>query len=385
MLQQPEPRYRILPMTIRHCVFAVLLCFFVQAGTMSAASADQQLELRSLEDMHKAALSEGGRLIVYAGGDTAGQQDSIKKAFEQRFPGMTLDVIVDYSKFHEARIDNQIATNSVVADIIQIQTLQNFPRWKTEGILQPYKPLGWDSVYDKFKDPDGAFCGVFVDAFSNVVNTKLLPNSGDWPREAKDYLRPEFKGKIVVTYPTDDDAVLFWFRQIVDKYGWDYVADFAKQQPYYVRGTQAPADDVESGKATVTFSTDGGLVPWPGTVAKFVLPNTDPFVAWPQQAAILKAARHKEAARLYLSWLLDKETQSKVWYMWSVRTDVPPPEGYKQIWDYPNADPLAFGRFLADRAAVERFRSQIGLYLGEPKGDPSPGYPGRHPEKALPH
>ena len=64
---------------------------------------------------------------------------------------------------------------------------------------------------------------------------------------------------------------------------------------------------------------------------------------------------------------------------------VTPPAGYKPIWEYANGDPLAFGRFLADRGAVERFRSQIGLYLGETSGEPSPGHPGLHPETALPH
>lgn len=187
-----------------------------------------------------------------------GQQDGTKKAFEEKFPGVTLDVVVDYSKFHEARIDNQIATKTLVPDIVQIQTLQNFPRWKKEGVLQPYKPIGWDKVYRAFKDADGAYTGVFVDAFSNLVNSKLLPDEATWPREAKDYLRPEFKGKIVLTYPTDDNAVLFWFKQVVDKYGWDYVAQFTKQEPIYVRGTQAPTDMVESGQAMVTFSTDGG-------------------------------------------------------------------------------------------------------------------------------
>ncbi|WLE00707.1 extracellular solute-binding protein (plasmid) [Agrobacterium leguminum] len=365
-------------------VLAGAASLLASAGTGNAAD-KAALEKRSLDELHKAAVTEGGRVIVYAGGDTAGQQDGIKKAFEQRFPGVTLDVIVDYSKYHEARIDNQIATKSLIPDIIQIQTLQNFPRWKAEGVLQPYKPLGWDKVYAPFKDKDGTFTGIFVDAFSNVVNTKLLPDKKSWPTEAKDYLRPEFKGKIVLTYPTDDDAVLFWFKRVVDKYGWDYVAALAKQDPIYVRGTQAPADMVESGEATVTFSTDGGLVPSEGTASRFVLPEADPFVAWPQQAAILKGAKHPEAAKLYLSWLLDKDTQKNVWYMWSVRTDVEPPKGYKPIWEYKNGDPTAFGKFLSDRGAVERFRSQIGLYLAEVKGDPSPGRPGLAPEKALSH
>ncbi|MCL6407707.1 extracellular solute-binding protein [Dickeya dadantii] len=329
-------------------------------------------EQRSLDQIYQSALREGGVVTVYAGGDTAGQQDGIKQAFEKRFPGMTLNVIVDYSKFHDARIDNQLATDSLIPDVVQLQTLQDYPRWKKEGALLNYKPAGWDKIWPTFRDQDGAWTGIFVDAFSNVVNAKLVDQKS-WPREANDYLRPDLKGKIVVTYPNDDDAVLFWFKQVVDKYGWDYVAKFSEQEPVYVRGTQAPADDVESGKSAVTFSTDGALVPDAKASSRFVLPAQDPFVAWAQRAAIFKQAKHPESARLYLSWLLDPKTQTDVWYMWSVRTDVAPPAGYKHIWEYKNASPEAFERFMSDRAAVERFRAQIGLYLGEVKGEPSPG------------
>jgi ABC-type Fe3+ transport system substrate-binding protein len=361
--------------------------FSMQGSYLAPPAYAQQglaVENRTLEQLHKAAVAEGGRLIVYAGGDTPGQQDGMKKAFEARFPGMTLDIIVDYSKFHDARIDNQLATGTLVPDLAQLQTLQDFPRWKEEGVLMPYKPAGWNSIYKDFRDEDGTYTGIFVDAFSNVVNSKLLPEAR-WPTEAKDYLRPEFKGKLVATYPTDDDAVLFWFKQVVDKYGWDYVAKFAAQEPNYVRGTQAPTDDVESGKALATFTTDGGLIPWEGTVSRFVLPKSDPFVSWSQQAAIFQDAKHPEAAKLYLNWLLDKSTQADIWYMWSVRTDVPAPKGFKHIWEYKNTDPMAFAKFMADRAGLERFRAQVALYLGEPKGEPSPGHPGLHPEKALAH
>ncbi|KHN50660.1 ABC transporter substrate-binding protein [Pectobacterium fontis] len=351
--------------------------------TLTAQAAVSQ-ENRSLEHIYQSALKEGGVVTVYAGGDTPGQQDGIKQAFEKRFPGMKLNVIVDYSKFHDARIDNQLATKSLVPDVVQLQTLQDFPRWKKEGVLLNYKPAGWDKIWPEFRDGDGAWTGVFVDAFSNVVNSRQLQQK-DWPREAADYLRPELKGKIVVTYPNDDDAVLFWFKQVVDKHGWSYVQKFSEQDPMYVRGTQAPADDVESGKATATFSTDGALTVDEKSASRFVLPEHDPFVSWAQRAAIFKDAKHKEGAKLYLNWLLDKETQKNVWYMWSVRTDVTPPAGYKHIWEYKNTSPAAFDKFMSDRAAVERFRSQIGLYLGEVKGEPSPGWLGLHPEQPLPH
>lgn len=353
-----------------------IFAFSVQAAT--------SMETRPLDDIYKSALKEGGTVTVYAGGDTPGQQDGMKQAFEKRFPGMKLNVIVDYSKFHDARIDNQLMTRTLIPDVVQLQTLQDFPRWKSEGVLMSYKPAGWDKIWPGFRDDDGAWTGIFVDAFSNVVNTRELQEK-DWPREAADYLRPGLKGKIVITYPNDDDAVLFWFKQVVDKYGWGYVAKFSEQNPIYVRGTQAPADDVESGKAVATFSTDGALVPDGKSASRFVLPEQDPFVSWAQRAAIFKDAKHPEGAKLYLNWLLDKDTQKNVWYMWSVRTDVTPPEGFKHIWEYKNTSPAAFASFMDNREAVERFRSQIGLYLGEVKGEPSPGWLGLHPTQPLPH
>ncbi|WP_211296634.1 ABC transporter substrate-binding protein [Neisseria iguanae] len=270
------------------------------------------VENRTLDQLYQAALKEGGVLVVYAGGDTPEQQNGIKAAFEKRFPGMTLDTIVDYSKIHDARVNYQIVVNNVKADVVQLQTLQDFPQWKAQGVLMPYKPIGWDKVYPDFKDRDGAWTGVFVDAFSNVTNQKALGGIKA-PNEAKDYLNPQLKGKIISTYPNDDDAVLFWYKQAIDENGWSWLENLMKNKPHFVRGTQAPADGVESGKYAATFSTDGMLKADPSAASKFALPKKGGFVAWAQRAAILKDAKHPAAAQLYLSWLLDKDTQENVW------------------------------------------------------------------------
>lgn len=359
-----------------------LMAFGLVVLVLNAQVKAVGVEKQSMNQLYQAALKEGGKLVVYAGGDTPEQQNGIKSAFEKRFPGMTLDTVVDYSKIHDARIDLQLANKNIVADVVQLQTLQDFPRWKAENVLLKYKPIGWDKVYKDFKDKDGAWTGVFVDAFSNVSNQSALGGVKP-PREANDYLNPALKGKIISTYPNDDDAVLFWYKQTIDRYGWSWLESLMKQQPYFVRGTQAPADDVESGKYAVTFSTDGMLKPDDSAKSRFILPEKDGFVSWAQRAAILKDAKHPAAAKLYLSWLLDKDTQQNVWYMWPVRTDVAPPAGYKHIWQYPNANLKEFERFMSDRAAVERFRAQVGLYVGDVRGESSAGILGLTPVKAL--
>lgn len=347
---------------------------------ISASSWAVEIETKSLDQLYEEAVKEGGILVVYAGGDTIDQQNGIKAAFEKRFPKMKLQTIVDYSKVHDARLDYQLANNDLQADVAQLQTLQDYPRWKAEGVLMEYKPLGWDKVYPEFKDQDGAWTGVFVDAFSNVVNQSALGNMAT-PTKFSDYTNPKLKGKIISTYPNDDDAVLFGYKLAVDKYGWNWLADLMKNEPYFVRGTQAPADEVETGKFAVTFSTDGMLKADPQAKSRFVLPNDENFVAWAQRAAIFKKAKHPAAAKLYLSWLLDKDFQENVWYMWPVRTDVKQPTGYKAVWDYPNANLKAFEKFMQNRAEVEKFRSQVRLFVGDVKGESSAGEWGLTPNQ----
>ena len=53
--------------------------------------------------------------------------------------------------------------------------------------------------------------------------------------------------------------------------------------------------------------------------------------------AIFKIAPHPNAAKLFLGWLLEPAQQAATG-TWSSRKDVPPPKGFKPIFDYPVAN-----------------------------------------------
>lgn len=331
-------------------------------------------DTRTLDELYKLALEEGGKLTVYAGGDAPDQQERNRGGFEAAFPGMQVEMIVDFSKYHDARIDYQLKTDTLICDVAQLQTVQDFPRWKKQGVLMPYKAIGWDHIYDELKDPEGTFTGVFTDVFSTNVNTELLPDQASWPVEANDYLKPEFKDKLVVTYPNDDDAVLFWFKQVVDKYGLNYLEKFKAQNPKFVRGTQTAVDMVANTTLgyVATMSGDGGVnaqEKYGKSFPKLIIPEKDPFVMWAQTAAIFNKTKHPEAAKLYISWLVDKKQQEQpqAW-SFSVRDDVAPPTNFKSLWSYTNGKPTDFIKFMEDRETVEMFRNQIGLIFGEVTG-----------------
>ncbi|MFF4121656.1 ABC transporter substrate-binding protein [Streptomyces sp. NPDC001714] len=344
-------------------------------GTGPAQATTGSEETRTLDELYQAALAEGGKLVIYAGGDTPTQQDFTKAAFLKRFPDIDLTLVVDYSKYHDVRVDNQLATGTLVPDVVQLQTLQDFTRWEQQGQLLRYKPAGFSKVYDKFKDPHGAWVAIGAIGFSFMYSPSAV--GSDAPRTPLDLVDPKWKGKIASSYPHDDDAVLYLYSLYVQKYGWKWAAKLAAQDVRLARGSNSPGDAVRAG--THAIGVGGSGAPLSTGPVKWVIPDSAPFMAWGQRAAILKQAANKTAAKLYLNWQLSLPTQQGSFNGWSVRTDVTPPTGLKALWEYPNAHLDGFPRFMADRAAIERWKQTFALYFGEVKGDPTPGWLGLHP------
>ena len=119
-------------------------------------------ETRSLDEIYQAALAEGGVVTLWHGGDEKTQQNSLKSAFEARFPNMTLNVTVDLSKYHDVNLDAQLAADNVYVDSIILQTLHDYPRWKKQGALMNYAPLNFDKIYPVFKDAEAAYSGLLI-------------------------------------------------------------------------------------------------------------------------------------------------------------------------------------------------------------------------------
>jgi ABC-type Fe3+ transport system substrate-binding protein len=333
-------------------------------------------ETRTLDELYQAAKAEGGTLVVYAGGDVASQQAGTVAGFQAQFPDIKLTMVVDYSKFHDVRVDNQFATGTLVPDVIHLQMVQDFPRWKAEGRLLAYKPAGFSKVYDQFKDPDGAWVAINVLAFSFLYDSTAVGSNP--PRTPQDLVDPRWHGRIASSYPNDDDAVLYLYSLYAQTYGWDWIAKLAAQQPQFGRGTNSPGDAVSAGAKAIGVGDGGSLVPSTSPV-KWVVADGHPFMAWGQRAAIFAAAAHPAAAKLYLNWQLSVASQQASFNGWSVRTDVSVPGGLPPIWTYPNAHVDGFPRFMADRAEAERWRQTFTLYFGEVHGAPSPGWLGLHP------
>jgi ABC-type Fe3+ transport system substrate-binding protein len=318
----------------------------------------------SLDELYAKAQSEGA-LTIYGGGPARIYEDWIKQ-YETRFPGIKVTLIGGYAGGLAPMIDKQIAANRLEVDFVTFQAVQEFFRWKSEGVLLPFKMEGFDALDPHFRDPDGAFTPINVFAIAPAYNTKLVtgPNI---PKSALDFLKPVFHGKLISAYPHDDDATLFAFYTIVKKYGWKYMDDYMAMQPTFIQGHLGVVRSVDMGESMATFDMmlhHTMEEKNEGKPIDVAFPTDDAMPIWGQLGAIFKGSPHPNAAKLYLQWYMAKEQQSRIG-TWSARNDVPPPFGLRPILDYNVANDLA--EIVSDPKVLSDLRVRFEAYTGDVK------------------
>jgi ABC-type Fe3+ transport system substrate-binding protein len=322
----------------------------------------------TIDQLYQAAKQEGA-LTLYGGGPAAPYERRAAE-FEKRFPGIKVSVTGGFSNILAPKIDEQIREGKLAVDLAIFQTLQDYVRWKKAGILLPFKPEGFGQIDPSFKDADGAYAGVWVTGLTYAYNTEKL-SATDIPKSALDFLKPTFSGKLITTYPQDDDVTLYLFSTIVAKYGWEYMDKYMANKPSFIRGHLGVANSISSGENALTFDgTTNSILAQAksGKPIAIATSDVDPVPIWPQTAAIFKGAPHPNAAKLYISWLLEKEQQSQIG-TWSSRSDVPPPSGLKPLSEYKLAND--FAAFINDEAHANDLRKRFEAYIGPVKGTPT--------------
>jgi ABC-type Fe3+ transport system substrate-binding protein len=339
------------------------LSFFVLAASalfIAASSAQPQ----NLAALYSKAKSDGA-LVLYTGGPTA-PWEAAAKEFSAHYPGISVSVTGGFSNVLDKQIDSQLAGGKLEVDLAVFQTLQDFVRWKQQGALLEFKPQGFDKIDSTFADPDGAYVAVQMNAHTYAYNPSFV-RPEDVPRSALDFLNPRFKGKVVSCYPADDDATLYDFYSIVQKYGWSYMDRYMANMPNFIQGHLGVVRSIASGENLVTFDTIATISMDQknlGLVQAVAFPESDPLPIWPFTAAIFKSAPHSNAAKLFLTWYLSPEEQTKTGN-WSPRSDVPAPYGWKPILSYKVIND--YRAFLTNTKQLEELRKRFEAYTGPVK------------------
>ncbi len=333
----------------------IVLALVVAFGIAAPAAA------QSMAELYAKAKTEGA-LEFYSGGPIAPYEHFISD-FKRQFPGLTVSITGGFSNVLNAKINDQLRAKKLAVDMAFFQTVQDFVAWKREGVLLSFKPEGYDQIAPAFRDPDGAYTTVKVSAITYAYNTTLVAPA-DVPKSALDFLKPIFTGKLITCYPADDDATLYLFYTIVQKYGWGYMDKYMGTKPNFVQGHLNVARSVGDGSnaATLDGTSTADAVARTGKPIKSVFSQQDATPLFTLTAGIFQDAPHPNAAKLFLSWYMAKEQQSRLG-VFSPRTDVPPPPGLKPLSSYNVAN--GYREFVTDERQITELRKRFEGYTGQ--------------------
>lgn len=333
---------------------ALALCLAI--GPFSAPT-----RAETLDELYTKAKTEKS-LVIYAGGPVS-NYEPLAREFENKFPGLTVSIEGGFSNVLNQKIERQFSDQRLEADMALFQTAQDFVRWKGQGKMLAFKPEGFDAVDKSFKDPDGAFIVWYVGTLSYAYNTQQV-KAENAPKSALDFLKGEFRGKMIACYPHDDDATLYLFHTLAKKYGSDYIDKYLANGPNWVQGHLSVSRSVAAGTNVVTLDATTSTIlnlKKAGQPIEFVFSQVDPIPIYYSTAGIFKDAPHPNVAKLYLTWVLAPEQQRRIG-TFSSRGDVPPPAGLKPLFSYGVAndyrDFVTNDRLLADLR--NRFAAAIG-------------------------
>ena len=269
-------------------------------------------------------------------------RDALAKAFFSKF-GITVESLTGTGFQVSEKIIRERRAGLFLSDLYQGGVTTPTLLLKPAGVLDPLEPT---FIIPDLKDPElikkiwweGKLQWVDSDhkilsfmAFPIpwlVINTDLVKI--DEINSYRDLLNPKWKGKIVMFDPTmtGPGGKLFSTssRYIV---GLDFWREFAKQDPLILRDSRIVVEGVARGKYAFTISPLTDVVEAfrrEGAPLAYKMPvEGGSLTTGHGGIAILNNAPHPNAAKIFINWLLSKETVelfSKVYNVHSAREDV---------------------------------------------------------------
>lgn len=241
----------------------------------------------------------------------------MKQEFEAKY-GITVNYIRMSSGEALARI--QAEKDNPQFDIWWGGPIDSFVAAKEAGVLEAYNSPNFKNLLDqkKYKDADNYWVGIYVGSLGFATNTNWLKDhpGTEAPKSWQDLLKPEFTGQILVAHPstsgTSYTAISTVLQMMGEEQGWEYLKKYAGQIAQYTKSGAAPAKFVGQGEGAVAivFSHD--------TVNEIDNNKMPLELTFPSEGtgyeiggmAIIKGAKHLDAAQLWFDWAISAEAQS---------------------------------------------------------------------------
>ncbi|MBT9383501.1 ABC transporter substrate-binding protein [Pseudooceanicola sp. CBS1P-1] len=267
-------------------------------------------------------------LTLYTSQPNADAQQTVD-AFMAANPDITVDWVRDGTTQIMARLQAEIAAGAAQPDVLLIADTVTLEGMAQQGQLMAYTSPEAQAYDPALFSPEGYYYS------TKLITTGIVYNTGakDHPTSWADLVGPDMKNMVAMPSPLYSGAALIHLATLTgDKdLGWDYYRHLAAE------GTRAEGGNGGVFKAVASGEKPYGVVvdymairaEAKGSPVKFVFPKEGvSYVTEP--VAILKDAKHVEAAKKFVDFLLSQQGQDLVLKMGYIpaRSGMGVPEGF---------------------------------------------------------
>ena len=279
-------------------VFSTLM-FAGGIGSYSPARA------QSLDELHKAALKEGGGLNFYG---TLAQINAeiILPLFEKRFPGIKINHVDATSDKLVARAVSEARGGKTIGDVLQVP-LENVVQLHDQGLILDV------SLPESAAYPDGLKGSFWTSSdlqyFIAAWNTSLVKKEEE-PKTFDDFVNPRWKNRLIAE-PRDLEMLLAFakYRFKSDEKAIDYWKKVAANNVEFHKGHSQLAELLVAGQAAVFLTCYSHHYPnriKKGTPVNYMLSEG---VASINGTAVFKNSPHPNTALLFARWVASEAGQ----------------------------------------------------------------------------
>jgi iron(III) transport system substrate-binding protein len=256
----------------------------------------------------QASLIEGakkeGQVIWYA---TLNINDSnaLLNRFQQKYPFIKAELLRAGSEQLLNRILTEDSAGRSALDVVNLTTINALKR---RNLLQAYPSPEFAAYPQQFKDTENYWATLYNIYYVIGYNPKMVPQK-DAPRNWDDFLDPKWKGKIGM-----DQEEYEWYAATLHYWGNERAQKFhralAKQGVHWNRGHTMISQLMAAGEFPLgivyahrveSMKKSGAPIEWVKTA--------DPVFVTLSPVAVSAKARHPNAAKLLMDFVLSREAQ----------------------------------------------------------------------------
>jgi iron(III) transport system substrate-binding protein len=252
-------------------------------------------------------------LVVY----TSIETDQLK-AYAQSHRRANPDVELRFVRDSNGAITSRLLAEKANprADVLLGVAASSMEVFKSEGMLAPYKPRGFEQLERRFSDLLEPPRWVGMNLWTGLIcyNPKRSSPGRKAPKPTRwsDLGRPEYKGLISMPSPISSGTaylqVVSWLQNLGEARAWNYMDELHANVLHYTHSGSRPCIDVAEGNAVVGISFDsrGNDLKSRGADVELVSPRDG--VGWDiESAAILASTGKMDAARRFLDWAASRD------------------------------------------------------------------------------